>query len=640
MDRNTTDFAQELAELQKRFEKLTRRCQDLESRLLHIENSLLFRLVRWPGRILVAWKQRLGHTLLHSPFHPLYLKLTGAETAARQYRLWLQRQASSTPPNDWFCNRAHQCRRRPLISIVMPVHNPRREWLQAAVESVLNQSYDRWELCVCDDASSLAPWVEDYFRRLSGGEPRIRFIRAGGKLGIAGASNLAGTLATGEYVGFLDQDDLLSPHALYHVATALQQSDADLIYSDEDHLEGDSRTEPIFKPAWSPDLLLCCMYFGHFLVVGKSALDRAHWLQPGFDGSQDYDLALRLTDSGAVVRHIPRILYHWRKHPGSTALSNTAKPYTHTAGFAALANAVQRRQWAADVADGPVANSYRVRWHNSADWKASLIIVSRNPRLLAKCLSAIERHTAYANRELIIVHHKNGDQDAEMEQLLERTPATRLVYFGEFNFSTINNLGAGSATGQALIFLNDDVEPLDDGWLDELMAHVERPDVAIAGARLLYPRGAIQHAGLAVGIMQGAGHIYRDTFGSEWWKWLPFTRDVAAVTGACLAIRHTVFQELGGFDPDFPVNYNDADLCLRARQLGYRVVFEPAARLRHSECQTRTPGVRFEERERWEERWGEFLARGDPFYSAWLTKVRENCSLDVSQDGSSIPDFR
>ncbi len=181
-----------------------------------------------------------------------------------------------------------------------------------------------------------------------------------------------------------------------------------------------------------------------------------------------------------------------------------------------------------------------------------------------------------------------------------------------------------------LVFLNDDVEPLDEDWLSALVSQVLRPDIAIAGALLLYPLGAVQHAGLAIGIMQGAGHIHRDTFGSPWWKWLAFTRDVSAVTGACLAIRATVFAELGGFAPDFPVNYNDVDLCLRARQAGYRVIVTPAARLRHRECQTRAPGIGRAEREHWEERWGELAARGDPFYSAALTTQREDCSLNLS----------
>jgi len=627
-DQNSSELAREIAALRKRLEKLATRCNDLESRLLDIENSRLLRLVQWPGRLLLDWKRGLGQVLLHSPFHPLYLKLAGTQATVRQYQLWLQRQASVTPPDDWFRERTREFRRRPVISIVMPVHNPRCEWLEAAVASVVNQSYAQWELCVCDDASSDS-WPADYFKQAGAAQPRIRFVRSGKNLGIAGASNLAGELATGEYIGFLDQDDLLSPHALYHVTAALQESDADLLYSDEDRLENERRTEPIFKPGWSPDLLLGCMYLGHFLVSSRAALDRVHWLRPTFDGSQDYDLALRLTDRPVVVRHIPHVLYHWRKHPGSTAAANAAKPYTHQAGLAALSDAVKRRAWAAEAIEGPVRNSYRVRWRIAADTKASIIIPSRNPRLLARSLAAIERRTAYRNREIIVVHHPNGVDDAGMEELLARTPCTHLAYAGEFNFSALNNLGASRATGQALVFLNDDVEPLDENWLAELVSHLERPDVAIAGALLLYPRGAVQHAGLALGIMRGAGHVYRDTFGSEWWKWLPFTRDVSAVTGACLAIRAAVFHQLGGFDSAFPVNYNDVDLCLRARQAGYRVIVAPAARLLHRECQTRTPGVRFEEQERWEDRWGELLARGDPFYSAALTTTREDCSLDI-----------
>jgi O-antigen biosynthesis protein len=422
-------------------------------------------------------------------------------------------------------------------------------------------------------------------------------------------------LARGEYIGFLDQDDVLAPFALQAVAEALQEGDADLIYSDEDRLdENGARVEPIFKPGWSPDLLLGCNYITHFLVANRRAIERAGWLRGEYDGSQDYDLVLRLTDGAAVVRHVPRVLYHWRKHAGSTAADTRAKPHTHAAGKRALEDAVRRRGWKASVEDGPLPNTYRVRWPVSGASKVSIVICTRSPQLAKRVVEAIGRMTEYRPYEIVLVEH-------EIETGL---PAIRVPYAGPFHFARMNNLGAGRATGDILVFLNDDVEPLDRGWLTALVAQAERPEVGIAGAKLVYPSGAIQHAGMAVGIMEGVGHPYRDTFGSAWWHWLPFTRNVAAVTGACLAMRRAVFEQLGGFDEAFPVNYNDADLCLRARAAGYEVIYEPGAVLRHEECRTRTRGVRVAEMELWEERWGEWV---DRFYSPCLTREREDAGL-------------
>jgi O-antigen biosynthesis protein len=619
----------EVKRLRTRLEELTRRCEDLEQRLLDIENSRFFRILRWPGRVLNNWRGRVGKALLHSPLHPVYLKLARPAAAIDQYQLWIEQENASVPEAECFRERRPQSNRTPLISIVMPVHNPRLEWLHDAVGSVLAQSYGCWELCVCDDASNNGQVVE-FLSQTAATDPRIRFVRSEENLGIAGASNRAAELARGEYVGFLDQDDLLAAHALYFVAAAAQEGDPDLIYSDEDRLGPDSRRrEPIFKPAWSPDLLLNCMYLGHFLVVKRSRLEALAGLRPAFDGSQDYDLALRITDNGATVRHIPRVLYHWRKHADSTATSTGAKPYTHEAGKKALAEAMCRRRWEAQVEDGAAPNTYRVRRQMLLPPKVSIVIVSRKAKLLAHCLREIEKVTTYQNREIVVVEHRTGDR--RMEQVLSLAACTHVGYAGQFNFSRMNNLGADQAIGEVLVFLNDDTAPLVPDWLERLVSQAGREEVGVVGARLVYPSGAIQHAGMAIGIMSGTGHPCRETFGSAWWPWLPFSRNVSAVTGACMAIRKAVFQQLGGFDPAFPINYNDADLCLRARSAGYEVIYEAAALLRHFECRTRTPGIRHAERERWQRRWAEWLGRGDPYYSPHLTVDAENASLRLNE---------
>jgi len=597
--------------------RLLRHESDLEERLRAIENSRFFRTLRLPGRFFLDWRGRLGQLFLHSRLHPLYLKAVRPAAAVKHYQLWVEREQ---PPVE------RPLEHRPLFSIVLPVRNPREEWLEAAVESVKSQTYANWQLCVCDDASE-EPWVQEYFCAQAGSGLRIAFTRSSTQLGISGATNRAGELAEGDYAGFLDQDDLLAPWALYCCAEALQQGPADLLYTDEDCIAGDgNRVQPVFKPAFSPDLLRSCMYMGHFLMVRRERLQELGWLRSAYDGSQDYDLALRVTERSANIRHIPRVLYHWRRHPDSTASQPSAKPYTREAGLRALSEVVLRRDPAAAVSYGEAPNSYRVRWPAPASLRASIVICSRNPRLLSRCLQTIRQKTAYANFELVIVAHQAGDAE-EMDRLLRQTDCVTVPWRQPFHFAAMNNLGASRAGGEILVFLNDDVRPVSPGWLEALVSHANRAEIGAVGALLRYPSGAIQHAGIAIGIMQGAGHPQRHTFGAGCWNWLPFTRNVSAVTGACLAVRKRVFEELGGFDEGFPVNYNDVDFCLRARQAGYRIVLEPDAVLRHEECATRQPGVGIEERDRFLERWGEWLEAGDPFYSPNLTRVREDGGL-------------
>ena len=316
-----------LARIEAGEKQSVRHYAELERRLLVIENSRFLRSLQWPGRFLGDWKGRLGQLLLHSPFHPIYLKLVNPHFTADRYRLWVE---SEQAPGE------RRLSRQRLISVVLPVHNPQRNWLEAAVASVLAQTYGCWQLCVCDDASEQG-WVAEYFIALSATEPRIRFVRSDARLGIAGALNRAGELASGEYAGFLDQDDVLAPFAIECVAQAVQDANPDLLYSDEDYLDNQGRrVQPIFKPAFSPDLLRCGMYLGHLLVVRTAVLRELDWFRTGYDGSQDYDLALRIAARTPAVRHIPRVLYHWRQHPDSTALDAAAKPYTQAAGLKAL----------------------------------------------------------------------------------------------------------------------------------------------------------------------------------------------------------------------------------------------------------------------------------------------------------------
>ena len=360
----------------------------------------------------------------------------------------------------------------PVISVVMAVHNPKQEWLAAAIESVTAQTYPFWELCICVDASP--PWVVEYLKQQAETWPQIRFVDSPQRVGISGALNRAGALTHGAYVGFLDHDDTLSPVALHHLVEALQDGPFDAAYSDEDHLDDSGRrNRPSLKPDWSPDLLTGCMYWGHFLAVARERLDGLGWFRSEYDGAQDYDLALRLTDGPALVKHIPKILYHWRQHAGSTASSASAKPYTHDAGRRALQDAIRRRKWNAEVTDGPIANAYYVRRKLGIRPRVSVVLCSINSKLLSKCLRELDRTCAGHDYQLVVVHHQTGD-DRAMEKILRAHRCDVVPFRGKFNFARMNNLGAVAATGDVLIFLNDDVTPISNDWLEHLLAHVQR----------------------------------------------------------------------------------------------------------------------------------------------------------------------
>lgn len=608
----------EIVDILVKLESQARRTQAeqtrLEERLARVENSAVFRTLRAVGQRASTTKGKLGQALLRSPLHPLYAKLAGpADDRDTEYAAWIEAEKRALPALDALRQQSRLWPYQPRISILMPVYRPRREWLEEAIRSVQAQTYEKWQLCVCNDGPA-EPWLDDLLRRRVAEDPRVRVAFAAERCGIAATLNGAGTRAEGDYLTFLDQDDVLAASALHFVVETLQDEPVDVLYSDEDWMdETGRRVRPNFKPDWSPELLSGCMYFGHLFVARRNLVAEAGWFRDGFEGAQDYDLALRLVATGASVGHVPRILYHWRKHTGSTAAAAGAKPHAHVSGKRALEQALKAHRVDATIADGPGPHTYVVRW-KPASKDLSVVICSRTPALLQRCLDSLRRTTNGLSLQVIVVEH----QSPETGQMAESYGCDVVSYGRIFNYADMNNAGAEEARSETLLFLNDDVTALRAGWADPLIALVERADVAIAGAKLVYPSGAIQHAGIALGIGEGTGHIGRGQFASDLWRWLGMRRNVSAVTGACLMIRRHIFQELNGFDTDFPVNYNDADLCLRTRVAGYEVVFEPAASLRHDECATRTSGTKVEERDLFWERWAELLEQPDPYFTPYL----------------------
>ncbi len=517
----------------------------------------------------------------------------------------------------------------PLVSIVMPTYNSREEWLKEAVDSLLAQPYDNWELIVTDDHSP-DPDTRRALDSLENLDGRITVLMNDQNRGISGNTNVGIERARGELLTFLDHDDLLPPWSLYEVAKTYREKKFDVAYSDEDKLSEDGVFEDaFFKPDYSPDYILSCNYFNHLTVFRRAVLDRTGLLRSDYDGAQDYDLVLRALEISHTVVHIPDILYHWRKVSGSTAAGFGAKSYAHEAGRKAVAAALARRGERAEVLNVGYAGHYRVRRELSRHPLVSIIIPMRDKvGILRVCLESL-RKSSYTNTEIIVVD--NGSTDPEtLDYLGGLTDCRVLRYDIPFNFSRLNNLAAREAAGEVLLFLNNDIEVITPDWMEEMLQHALRPEIGAVGAKLLYPDERIQHAGIVLGIGGVAGHAHKyfHRLSEGYFSMLADIRNFSAVTGACMMVRKDVFEQVGGFDEtNLAVAFNDVDLCLKIGVAGYRCVVTPFAELYHHESISRGLAMNYNEIFYMQKRWGDLL-RNDPFYSPYLSLIHENYSFD------------
>jgi GT2 family glycosyltransferase len=524
--------------------------------------------------------------------------------------------------------------RRPRFSILLPIYESDPRWLKRAIESVRQQFYSDWELCIADDASTKQAGRK-IVQRYTRADGRIKFMRRETRGGIAATSNDALSLATGEFITLLDHDDTIARPALYWAATELESNPAlQLIYTDEDKIdEHDRRHSPYFKPEWNPDLFLAQNYISHLTFLRTDLVRRVGGFRPSFDGSQDYDLFLRCAaqiDPDKIAR-IPRVLYHWRALPQSTAASTSAKGYAHVAAVRAVQEHLDARNIKASVEPREFGIYQRVRYPlPSGHPLVSVIIPSRDQSaLLEKCVVSILQKNDYPNFEIIILDNESlEEQTRELYRRLASESRIRIIgAAGEFNFSRLINLGASNARGSIFLLLNNDVEIMNRDCLSELVSQVSRPEVGVVGARLWYPNGTLQHGGVILGAGGVASHIdsiRRDDPG--YFARQHLTQDFCAVTAACLTVRREVFEKLGGFDESrLPVTFNDVDFCLRAQELGWRIVYTPYAELTHHESVSRgientTEKQRrfFGESEFLLKRWGP-LIQNDPAYNPNLS---------------------
>ena len=526
--------------------------------------------------------------------------------------------------------------RQPLISIILPVYNPDLRFLEAAIDSVRGQIYERWELCIADDAST-EPDVRPFLQQLATSDPRIKVTFRDRNGHISACSNSALELATGQWCALLDHDDTFAENALALVALEIDQHPhAGLIYSDEDKIDGDGvRSNPFFKPDWNPELFLGQNFVNHLGCYRTDLLREIGGFREGFEGSQDYDLALRCVERLAArqVRHIPRILYHWRMISGSLAAAVDAKPYARKAARRAIADHARRLDMPGTVTACPENNESH-RFIHELPRPAplvSIIIPTRDRvELLRRCIESIQGRTEYQPFEIIVVD--NGSVESETKTFLRRSESAgsiRLVAeTGPFNYSRLNNQAAAGARGDVLLFLNNDTEIDDPGWLTELTSHAVRAEVGAVGARLWYPDRTLQHGGVILGLGGVAGHAFPHIPRGHpgYFNRAMLQQNCSAVTGACMAMRKSVFEEMAGFDEEnLGVSFNDIDLCLRLTERGYRIVWTPYANLIHHESasrghqRTREEQVDFERAvDYMQTTWGAELMH-DPFYNPNLS---------------------
>jgi GT2 family glycosyltransferase len=498
-------------------------------------------------------------------------------------------------------------RAAPSFSIVTPVYNPPLRALRACVDAVLAQELTDWEWCICDDAST-DPAVAQELTRLAAAEPRVRLTTRAANGGIVAASNDALALATADFVALLDHDDVLDPRALSTVARSIaEQPDVDYLYTDEDKVSsGGQRFDTFLKPDWSPERLRSQMYTGHLSVLRTALVREVGGFRPGFEGSQDHDLVLRVTERARRIVHVPEVLYSWRVVPGSAAGVVDAKPYAFEAGRRAVEEHCRRTGIDATVEFVPGPSVYRVRRRVAGTPLVSIVIPTRGSSgdiwgvdrvFVTDCVQSIRERSTYANLEFVVVYDADTPEEVMAELAELCGDALVPVRFDEpFNFSAKVNLGCARSSGEFVLILNDDMEVIDEDWVETLLALAQDPTVGLVGAKLLFADGTVQHAGHhyergeAYHLLYGADGTSTGYFGS-----LVVQRETSGVTGACLMLRRAVYDEVGGMTPLLPGSFNDVDFCLKVSEAGYRIVWTPWASLYHFESKSRDPKVTAEE---------------------------------------------
>lgn len=528
------------------------------------------------------------------------------------------------------------------FSIVVPLYKTPVEYLEQMVQSVKQQTYTNWELVLSDGSGKDSP-LKEVLARLAAEEPRIRVVENEKTLQISENTNAAMEQATGDFFVFMDHDDMLTEHALFECAAVINKTpEADVIYSDEDKMSMDGHKffQPHFKPDFNLDLLCTVNYICHLFVAKRELVEKVGMLRSEFDGAQDYDFIFRCTEEAEKICHIPKIMYHWRCHEDSTAENPESKQYAFDAGRRAIEAHYQRKGIHAEVENGEFLGLYRTKYILDEKPLISIIIPNKDHiDDLDRCVQSILKKSAYPNYEFVIVENNSTEDEtfAYYEKLQKECEKVHVCrYEGPFNYSKINNFGVSHAAGEYLLLLNNDTEMINEDCLEEMLGYCSRSDVGAVGARLYYEDNTIQHAGVVIGFGGIAGHCFvqQPRGNTGYCHRIICAQDYSAVTAACMMVKRSVFEEVGGLTEELAVAFNDIDFCMKVRQKGYLIVYNPYAELYHYESKSRGLEDTPEKLERFhneirifETRWPEIMKNGDPYYNPNLSLETQDFSL-------------
>ena len=537
----------------------------------------------------------------------------------------------------------------PKISVIVPMYKTKEKFFKDLVNCMINQTYSNWELCLADGSPEQNENLKKYYEK----DNRIKYKYLNENLGIAGNTNAAIDMATGEYIALLDHDDILSDYALFEVVNCINKfPNAEFIYSDEDKIdENDNRYDAYFKPDFAPDTLRCQNYICHFSIFKKELMDKLEGFKADYDGAQDYDIFLRMSEvtKPENIKHIPKIFYHWRVHSESTAkLNSNAKNYAFEAGKKAIEDHLKRVGLEGEVTPGCIEGIYRVDYKVKGTPKVSIVIPNKDGKdILEVCINSVLEKTTYSNYEIVVVENNSETKEIfEYYKEIEKNDKIQVVKYPNkgFNYSAIINFGVKNSNGDYIIQLNNDTELITPNWLEIMLGFIQREDVGALGVKLYYPDETIQHSGIIVGVGGIAGNRFKSIpkDGHGYFAKESMIENLSAVTGACLMTSKSVYEEVGWMDENLAVAFNDVDFCLKIREKGYLVVYNPFVEFWHYESKSRgqenTPAKikRFQgEMSTFEKRWGDILDEGDPYYNVNLsldTEVYHMKNIKVNYD--------
>lgn len=653
------------AELAGRIADLEAKNEELEWKLNRIKNNPLWKASK-PARNCVHWAIRQADRVKNCGGPRGVIHKIGYKKRERE--AMKQFGTDSFPDSE----RAQEERdtvfpAMPKISILVPLWNNQREFQTEMLDSVMNQTYQNWELCLADGSDDAHGYIgeicKEYAERSNG---RIVYKHLEKNGGIAGNTNACLELASGEYIGLLDQDDILHPSVLYEYVKAINEQGADYLYCDETTFKSGDINKMLtmhFKPDYAPDNLRANNYICHFSVFKRSLLDGNELFRPKFDGSQDHDMILRLTDNAQKIVHVPKLMYYWRCHSGSVASGIDAKPYAIEAAKGAVAEHLRKHGYDHFKIESTRAfeTIFRIRYEIIGTPKVSIVIANKDHvQDLERCVTSITEKSTYDNYEIVIVENNSTMPEifeyygkllgqaydsgisADKGQRSEDGKITIVTYQGSFNYSAVNNMGVKFTTGEYILLLNNDTEVITVNWIEELLMYAQRQDVGAVGAKLYYADKTIQHAGVVIGLgaHRTAGHTHykqhRQNLG--YMGRLCYAQNVTAVTGACLLVKKSLFEEVGGLEEAFAISLNDVDFCLKLREKGLLNVFTPFAELFHHESVSRGLDDQGEKAERYNresaafrEKWKSQLEAGDPYYNVNFSLDRSDFSLAIKE---------